>query len=81
VYGTVTGPTKWDQIPSGFTSEAFVGTVMEIVTERPIDAANEAVRLGPVALDPVRRPSLSECKPLLAGHVVAIGSPAMNATH
>jgi hypothetical protein len=38
------------------------------------------VRLGAVALDPVRRPTFSECKPLLAGHVVAIGGPTMNAT-
>jgi hypothetical protein len=28
----------------------------------------------------VRRPTLSERKPLLAGHVVAIGGTAMNAT-
>ena len=78
--GAVTAPTEWDQISTGFTSEAFVGTVMEVVTERPFDAADKTVRLGVVPLDPVRRPTLSECKPLLTGHVVAIGGPTMNAT-
>jgi hypothetical protein len=36
--------------------------------------------LGAVPLDPVCRPTLSERKPLLTGHVVAIGSTAVNAT-
>ena len=78
--GPVTAPTEWDQISTGFTSEAFVGTVMEVVTERPFDAANEAAWFGAVPLDPVRRPTISERKPLLAGHVVAIGGTAMKAT-
>jgi len=80
VQGAVTAPTEWDQISTGFTSEAFVGTVMEVVTERPFDPADEAKELGAVPLDPVCRPTLSERKPLLTGHVVAIGSTAVNAT-
>jgi hypothetical protein len=81
VQGPVTAPTEWDQIRTGFTTEAFVGAVMEVVTERPFGAADETVRLGAVVLDPVRCPPLSERKPLLTGHVVAISSTTVNATH
>jgi hypothetical protein len=78
MHSAVTTATEWDQIPAGLTSEALVGAEMEIVAERPFDAANEAAWFGAVPLDPVRRPTLSERKPLLAGHVVAIGGTAMN---
>jgi hypothetical protein len=80
VHSAMTAATERDQIPTGFTSEALVGAVMEVVTERPFDAANEAVWFGAVPLDPVRRPTLSERRALLAGHVVAIGGTAMKAT-
>jgi hypothetical protein len=80
VHGAVTAATERDQIPAGLTSEALVGAVMEVVTERPFGATNEAVWFGAVPLDPVRLPTLSERKPWLAGHVVAIGGTAMNAT-
>jgi len=80
VQSAVTAATERDQIPAGLTSEVLVGTVMEVVTERPFDVANEAAWFGAVPLDPVRRPTLSERKPLLAGHVVAIGGTAMKAT-
>ena len=76
----MTAATERDQIPAGFTSEALVGAVMEVVTERPFDAANETAWFGTVPLDPVRHPALSERKPLLAGHVVAIGGTAMKPT-
>jgi hypothetical protein len=79
VQNTVTSATEGDQIPAGFISEALVRAVMEVVTERPFDTANEAVWFDAVPLDPVRRPTLSEHKPLLAGHVVAIGGTAMKA--
>jgi hypothetical protein len=77
VQNDVTAPTERDQVPAGFTSETLVCAVMEVVTERPFDAANETVWLGAVPPDPVRRPTLSERKPLLAGHVVAIGGTTM----
>jgi len=80
VHSAVTAATERDQILAGLTSKALVGTVMEVVTQRPLDVANEAAWFGAVPLDPVRRPTLSERKPLLAGHVVAIGSTAMKAT-
>jgi hypothetical protein len=76
----MTAATERDQIPAGFTSEALVGAVMEVVTERPFDVTNETVWFGAVPLDPIRRPTLSERKPSLAGHVVAIGGTAMKAT-
>jgi len=80
MHSAMTAATKRDQIPAGLTSEALVGAVMEVVAERPFDAANEAAWFGAVPLDPVRRPTISERKPLLAGHVVAIGGTAMKAT-
>jgi len=80
VHNAVTAATERDQIPAGFTSEALVSAAMEVVTERPFDVANEAAWFGAVSLDPVRRPTLSERKPLLAGHVVTIGGTAMKAT-
>jgi hypothetical protein len=80
MHSAVTAATERDQIPAGLPSEALVGAVMEVVTERPFDAANEAAWFGAAPLDPVRRPTLSDCKPLLAGHVVAIGGTAMKAT-
>jgi hypothetical protein len=79
MHGAVTAATERDQIPAGLTSEALVGAVMEVVAERPFDAADEAVWFGAVLLNPIRRPTLSERKPLLAGHVVAIGGTAMKA--
>ena len=81
MHSAVTAATERDQIPAGNTSEALVGAVMEVVAERPFDAANEAAWFGAVPLDPVRRPTLSERKPLLTGHIVAIGSTAVNSTH
>ena len=63
----------------GFTPETLVGPVMEVVTERPFDAADETVWFGAMSGDPVRCPALSERKPLLAGHVVAIGGTTMKA--
>jgi len=80
VQGAVTAATERDQISAGLTSEALVCAVMEVVTQRPFDVANEAAWFGAVHLDPVRRPTLSERKPSLAGHVVAIGGTAMEAT-
>ena len=80
MHSAVTAATERDQIPAGLTSEALVGAVMEVVTQRPFDVANDAAWFSAVPLDPVRRPTLSERKPLLAGHVVAIGGTAMNAT-
>jgi len=80
MHSAMTAATERDQIPTGFTSEAPVGAVMDVVTQRPFDTANQAVWFGAVPLDPVRRPRLSERKPSLAGHVVAIGGTAMNAT-
>ena len=77
---TMTAATERDQITIGFTPEALVGAVMEVVAQRPFDAANETAWFGAVPLDPVRRPTLSERKPLLACHVVAIGGSAMKAT-
>ena len=84
MHSAMTAATKRDQIPAGLTSEALVGAVMEavmeVIAERPFDAANEAAWFGAVPLDPVRCPKLSERKPLLAGHVVAIGGSVMKAT-
>jgi hypothetical protein len=80
VQSAVTAATERDQIPASFTSEALVGAVMDVVTERPFDVTNETVWFAAVPLDPVRRPMLPERKPLLAGHVVAIGGTAMKAT-
>lgn len=53
---------------------------MEVVAKRPFDAANEAAWFGAVPLDPVRRPTLPERKPLLAGHVVAICGTLLTVT-
>src|ERR1019366_933781 len=52
---------------------------MQVVTERPFDAANETVWFGAAPLGPVRRPTLPQRKPMLAGHVVAVGGAAMKA--
>lgn len=80
MHSAVTAATERDQIPAGLTSEALIRPVMEVVAERPFNPANEAAWFGAVPPDPVRRPTLPERKPLLAGYVVAIGGTAMKAT-
>jgi hypothetical protein len=80
VQSAMTAATERDQIQTGFTPEALVGAVMEVVTERPFGAADETVWFGAVHGGPIRRPTLSQRKPLLAGHVVAVGGTPMKAT-
>jgi hypothetical protein len=55
---TVAAPTERDQIPTGFTPEALVGAVMQVVTKRPFDAADETAWFGAVPGGPVRCPTL-----------------------
>ncbi len=76
----MTATTERDQVPMAFAPEMIVGAVMQVVTERPFDVADEAVWFGAMPGDPVRRPALPERKPLLAGHVVAVGGAAMKAS-
>lgn len=74
---TMTATTERDQVPMAFGPETIVGAVMQVVAERPFDVADQAVWFGGMPGDPLPRPTLSECKPLLAGHVVAIGGTTM----
>jgi hypothetical protein len=80
VQSAMTATTKWDQVLMAFAPETIVGAVMQVVTERPFDVADEAVWFGAMPGDPLHLPTLSARKPLLAGHVVAIGGTAMNAS-
>jgi len=80
VQSTMTATTERDQILRGFTPKTLVGAVMQVVTERPFGAADETVWFGAMPSGPVRRPTLPQRKPLLAGHVVAVGGTAMKAT-
>jgi hypothetical protein len=80
VQSAMTAATERDQIPTGFTPKTLVGAVMQVVTERPFCAADETVWFGAMPSGPLRRPTLPQRKPLLAGHVVAIGGTAMKAT-
>jgi hypothetical protein len=80
VQSAMTVTTERDQVTVSFIPETLVGAMVQIVTDRPFNAADETERFGAMPSGPIRGPALSKRKPLLTGHVVAVGGTTMKAT-